>query len=133
LHHNQHIHSEPADTNCNSSVEIEPLGCGAETFYYSIILKVTDAGGFSTTQEVLLFPDCQSLCPMLKFLDRDGLGAIHWQLVGDTAHLYWVEGSTNLVDWSLVTTVQPVTGVAEFDDPDAGALGFRFYRAVLVP
>jgi hypothetical protein len=44
-----------------------------------------------------------------------------------------VEGSTNLVGWTPLTTVQPVGGVADFNDPTAAYLGFRFYRALLIP
>ena len=32
-----------------------------------------------------------------------------------------------------VTTVRPATGTAEFNDPDAVILRYRFYRAALAP
>jgi glucose/arabinose dehydrogenase len=133
LHHNNHIHSDPPDTNCASFVTISPLGCDGQTYYYSIALKVTDSAGLSTTQEVRLHPDCQSLSPILTYLGRDELGAVRWQLAGDPARNYLIEGSTNLMDWSPVTSVAPLTGSAEFDDPGASNLRFRFYRATLVP
>jgi len=133
LHHNHHVHSDPADTNCTSTVTISPLGCDGQTYYYSLVLKVTDSAGLSTAQEVRLYPDCQSLSPVLRFLSRDQTGVIHWQLVGDPTRVYAVEGSTNLIDWSQVTAVQPVGGAAEFDDSSAGNFRFRFYRAVLAP
>jgi len=53
--------------------------------------------------------------------------------MGDPSRTYLVEGSTNLVLWSPVTSVQPAAGVAEFNDPSAATLHFRFYRAALVP
>lgn len=133
LHHNNHIHSDPADTNCTSSVTIAPLGCDGQTYFYIIALKVTDSAGLSTTQEARLYPDCQALAPVLRFLERDGFGAIRWQLTGDPARTYQVEGSTNLVDWIPVTSIAPVAGATEFNDPGAGNLRFRFYRAVLAP
>jgi glucose/arabinose dehydrogenase len=132
LHHNNHIHSDPPDTNCASSVTISPLGCDGQTYYYSLALTVTDSAGLSTTREVRLFPDCASDSPVLKFLGRDGTGRIRWQLMGDPARTYSIEGSTNLVDWTSVTTVQPFGGLAEFNDPSEG-FSFRFYRAVWVP
>jgi len=96
-------------------------------------LTVTDAAGLSTTQEVRLYPDCRALAPVLKYLGRDAFGAVRWQLTGDSARTYQVEGSTNLVDWSEMITVQPVAGAAEFGDLTAGDFRFRFYRAVLAP
>ena len=39
--HSNHIHSDPADTNCTSTVTISPLGCDGQMYYYSIALKVT--------------------------------------------------------------------------------------------
>ncbi|HYV32697.1 MAG TPA: PQQ-dependent sugar dehydrogenase [Candidatus Binatia bacterium] len=133
LHHNNHIHADPVDTNCATSTVISPLGCDGETYYYSIILQVTDAAGLTTAQEVQLYPDCPEQPAVLKYLGRDEAGAIRWQLTGDPTRSYRVEHSTNLVAWSTVTTIQPVAGLAEFDDPSAGALPFRFYRAVLLP
>jgi glucose/arabinose dehydrogenase len=133
LHHNQHTHADPVDTNCTTSTVISPVGCDGENYFYSIILKVTDAAGLSTTREVRVYPDCPGQPPILKYLGREGTGAIRWQLTGDSARTYLVEGSTNLVGWSPVTSVQPVTGTAEFNDANASALQFRFYRAVLVP
>jgi PKD repeat protein len=133
LHHNSHIHSDPPDTNCASSVTVAPLGCDGQTYYYTIALRVTDAAGLSTTQEVRLDPDCPTSAPVLRFLGRDGLGVIRWELTGEPARTYRIEGSTNLFDWISVTSVTAVGGTNEFLDPTAVDFGFRFYRAVLVP
>ena len=133
LHHNNHTHADPVDTNCATATVISPVGCDGENYFYSIVLRVTDAAGLATTQEVRLYPDCPEQPAILKYLGRDGTGTIRWQLTGDSARTYLVEGSTNLVGWSPVTTVQPAAGTAEFDDASASAQQFRFYRAVLVP
>jgi glucose/arabinose dehydrogenase len=133
LHHNNHIHADPVDTNCTTTTVISPLGCDGEIYYYSIILKVTDAAGLAATDEVRLYPDCHEQAALLKYLGRDGDGTLHWQLSGDPTRTYLVEGSTNLATWTSVTTVRPATGVAEFDDASAATLRYRFYRAVLVP
>ena len=131
LHHNNHIHSDPPDTNCASTITISPLGCDGQTYFYTVALTVTDSAGLSTTQEVTLHPDCQSLAPGLKFLSRDALGIIRWQLTGDPARTYLVEGSTNLVDWIPVTAITPTGGASAFSDTSASDLRFRFYRATL--
>ena len=133
LHHNNHIHTDPIDTNCTSIVSIAPLGCDGQTYYYTVALTVTDIAGLSTTREVRLDPDCQALAPLLQFLGRDGLGTIRWQLTGDPARAYIVEGSTNLMDWTPVTSITPSAGSEEFSDPGAAKLRYRFYRAVLSP
>ena len=60
LHHEAHLHPDPVDTTRRTSTVLVPYGCGAETYYYTISLTVTDAGGLATTQEVRLNPDCAS-------------------------------------------------------------------------
>jgi glucose/arabinose dehydrogenase len=133
LHHNSHTHADPPDTNCATTTVISPIGCNDATYFYRITLKVTDAAGLATTREVRLYPDCGQQPSVLKYLGRDGTGAIRWELTGATNRNYVVEGSTNLIGWSSITNVQPAVGTAEFTDSSAGAFQFRFYRAVLVP
>lgn len=59
LRHNTHDHGNPPDTNHVTSAEIEPTPCdGINTYFYRIILKVTDIGGLTTTREVRMYPDC---------------------------------------------------------------------------
>ena len=58
LHHDEHEHPEPVVTTKDASAITSPLGCGVETYYYRIILKVTDLSGLSTTKEVDLYPYC---------------------------------------------------------------------------
>lgn len=59
LHHNNHNHGNPVDTNHAASAVIEPTGCDeTNIYYYRIILTVTDPQGLATTKEVRLFPDC---------------------------------------------------------------------------
>ena len=42
-----------------------------------------------------------------------------------------VQASTDLNQWSPVSTVTNLTGTLEFTDPDTAILMRRFYRAVL--
>ena len=58
LHHQTHQHPDPVDTTRQTSTTIVPYGCGTETYYYTILLTVTDAGGLSATQEVRFDPNC---------------------------------------------------------------------------
>jgi PKD repeat protein len=66
LHHETHEHPEPIDTAPQTTTSIDPLGCGAETYYYTIDLTVTDATGLSTKQRVRLDPD-YSTAPAYTF------------------------------------------------------------------
>lgn len=63
LFHNTHNHPEPVDANVNSSTVISGAGCNGETFYYTVALTVTDAGGLSGTSERTILPRCQSIAP----------------------------------------------------------------------
>ena len=59
LHHNDHNHGSPVDTNHATTAVIEPTGCdGINIYYYRILLTVTDPQGLATTREVRLYPDC---------------------------------------------------------------------------
>ncbi|OUJ71422.1 PKD domain-containing protein [Hymenobacter crusticola] len=60
LHHDNHEHPEPVVSSVEAKATISPLGCGTETYYYRILLTVTDALGLATTQEMQLYPDCTS-------------------------------------------------------------------------
>ncbi len=71
LHHASHEHPDPVDTTRQTSTTIVPYGCGAETYYYRIVLTVTDAGGLATTQEVRLDPDCNATSFVLVDADAD--------------------------------------------------------------
>ncbi|WP_216688109.1 InlB B-repeat-containing protein [Hymenobacter siberiensis] len=69
LHHLTHLHPDPVDTIRQTSTIVGPYGCGAEAYYYTIALTVTDAGGLSTTQQVRLDPDCTT--PSFTLVDAD--------------------------------------------------------------
>jgi len=59
LHHNDHFHSDPPITQCSgATTEISPLGCGASsTYWFSILLTVTDEHGLAATDQHQIFPD----------------------------------------------------------------------------
>ncbi|WP_457068143.1 InlB B-repeat-containing protein [Hymenobacter sp. UYAg731] len=69
LHHLTHQHPDPVDTTRQTSTMVGPYGCGAEAYYYTVSLTVTDAGGLSTTQQVRLDPDCTT--PSFTLVDAD--------------------------------------------------------------
>ena len=59
LHHNDHFHSDPPIAQCSgATTEISPLGCGeSSTYWFSILLTVTDEHGLATTDVHQIFPD----------------------------------------------------------------------------
>ncbi len=50
--------AENIDTNHITSTLISRVGCNGETYYWKIILTVTDAAGLSTVDSSLMFPLC---------------------------------------------------------------------------
>jgi len=63
FHHNNHIHPESPVTTPTGSTMITGEGCYADDFSYEVRLKVTDAGGLSTTVTHWLYPRCSSIAP----------------------------------------------------------------------
>ncbi len=60
LHHNNHEHPNPVDTNHATTSITYPIGCDGNLYYYRFILTVTDPAGLSTVTEVDLYPNCSS-------------------------------------------------------------------------
>ena len=58
LHHNDHIHSEPVQTDCEAMAPTSPVGCDGNTYFFRATLTVTDAHGLATTRAVDLLPNC---------------------------------------------------------------------------
>ncbi|HRD54047.1 MAG TPA: PKD domain-containing protein [Flavobacteriales bacterium] len=75
LHHNTHTHPEPADNNMSTSTMISGVGCDGETYYYVVSLRVTDAGGLSTTVEREIHPRCHAIAPTAIILASVSNGA----------------------------------------------------------
>ena len=67
LHHNNHEHPQPVDTNHVTSTVLSPIGCDGNLYYYRIVLIVTDAAGLSATNEVDLYPACTNRAPIASF------------------------------------------------------------------
>jgi fibronectin type 3 domain-containing protein/glucose/arabinose dehydrogenase len=59
MHHNNHVHTEPAITDCNTSATLSAVGCDGETYFYTAELTVTDPQGLSTTDTVQINPACE--------------------------------------------------------------------------
>ncbi|MEZ4987001.1 MAG: PQQ-dependent sugar dehydrogenase [Saprospiraceae bacterium] len=58
LQHNDHTHPEPLIYEQNPTVVISPVGCDGEDYSYLIECTVTDQGGLSATDAVVIYPNC---------------------------------------------------------------------------
>jgi len=63
LHHNNHSHPDPSDTNHVTTTLVSPIGCDGNVYFYRIRLTVSDPAGLSTVAEVDLYPDCSTNTP----------------------------------------------------------------------
>ncbi|TKB58556.1 LamG-like jellyroll fold domain-containing protein [Ferrimonas aestuarii] len=63
LHHNNHFHEDPPIARCEAEVQLAPVGCRGQTYFYEVVLTVTDAHGLSTQRRRVIQPDCASLSP----------------------------------------------------------------------
>jgi hypothetical protein len=59
-------------------------------------------------------------------------GQFGFTLTGQSATSYWIEDSTNLLNWTTVATNTATNGTLVFTAPRS-ATGSRFYRAVVAP
>jgi hypothetical protein len=58
-------------------------------------------------------------------------GRVQLRFTGDSATTYFVEASTNLVDWETIgEAVDLGDGTFDFEDKDAATMPNRFYRIV---
>jgi|GEM_PF-3427279 len=68
LHRDNHTHSEPFDTQAESSTVLTPVGCDGETYSFAIGLTVTDTHELSAGDSDRLLPACT---PMSGNHDQD--------------------------------------------------------------
>ncbi|HNQ73118.1 MAG TPA: hypothetical protein PKN95_05890 [Verrucomicrobiota bacterium] len=57
----------------------------------------------------------------------------HLTRPGSNGEWFRIEGSTNLVDWTVLVTNSVTDGAIHFVDPDADSLPQRFYRVIPGP
>lgn len=95
LQHNSHQHLESVDTNKVTSAVISPIGCVPfATYYFRVILSVTDPAGLTTVDSVRLYPACspplasftsdvQQICPgdTVSFTDLSTIFPIQWKWI----------------------------------------------------
>ncbi|MBI4664330.1 MAG: S8 family serine peptidase [Verrucomicrobia bacterium] len=79
----------------------------------------------------------QPLAPRLVSESLAGVsqgGPFRLHLLGDPGKTYWIQASSNLVDWATIATNQTASdGLLEWTEAIGAATVPRFYRAVLSP
>ncbi len=64
LHHNEHIHPGVTATGSSGSFVVEDHGSAGETFFYEIVLTVTDSAGLTDTKRVNVIPESPAPPPV---------------------------------------------------------------------
>jgi hypothetical protein len=57
-----------------------------------------------------------------------GNGSVEFSVADVSGNSQFIEASTNLVIWSVLTNLLPSVEVVRFVDPDSPAYQYRFYR-----
>jgi len=100
LHHNTHTHPEPIDPNPSTSATISGVGCDGETYYYTVALTVTDAGGLSSTAMHTLLPRCYAIPPTAVVVATPLFGEAPLLVQFDGSSSY-APGSIAAYQWDL--------------------------------
>ncbi|MCA8961631.1 MAG: PQQ-dependent sugar dehydrogenase, partial [Planctomycetes bacterium] len=114
LHHETHSHPEPWDHACETTTVTSPLGCGAEVYFYRVVLEVTDAAGLSTSAEVTLLPDCEA---------GGGGGVIHATADPETLTVVQGHGAAFVVIVENAGAVELTAPSLDIDVDDVALIG----------
>lgn len=133
LHHNNHEHRHPVDTNHITTTVVSPVGCDGNTYFYRIILTVTDPAGLLSRAEVALYPDCTANHPQNLVVQNLGNGSYQIRAYGFPGQDYLVQYTASLLNpvWQTLITNSPGSlGFFEFVDAPNPLTSARFYRSV---
>lgn len=108
----------------DSAVNI-PVSAGQTNFI--VIDGFNGASGVARLQTTLVTPG--KLTPV-GFTAQN---TFRLRLTGQPAMHFTLEGSTNCVNWTSLTTNTSSSGFFEFTDPRSTNVPFRFYRALMLP
>ncbi|HXR48465.1 MAG TPA: Ig-like domain-containing protein [Candidatus Limnocylindrales bacterium] len=114
-------------------ITIVPIDDGPPDVNKTVILTLTPST--NTPPDYLLgFPRCAAAIildpkPCAASSALPG-GCFHFTAPGPDAAWFYVQCSTDLVNWTTICTNQVINGSIDFVDPDAAGNPSRFYRAV---
>jgi Immunoglobulin I-set domain/Proprotein convertase P-domain len=97
------------------------------------LFVVDDHGGQQgvLTRWMLDFGRAEFVFPNVRLTSPVTLtnGALQMELRGEPGKTYFLEASTNLVNWTIIQTNQLLTPTMPLTDETASQFGYRFYRA----
>lgn len=96
LHHDTHFHPGTIDRRSETMTIIDPLGCGVESYWYTIYLTVTDPAGLSGMDTVSLYPYCGPA--IARYLTLEG------SVEDDDIKLSWVTDRHEAVAFEVEKT-----------------------------
>jgi len=110
LIHNTHKHTEPIDTNRNTTAVISRIGCNGDNYSWGIKLTVTDGAGLSTTDSIRIIPFCGgTLFAELKTFTvttQDKTNIINWVTASEINMSYFlVERSYDGINFTSIARV----------------------------
>ncbi len=146
LHHNTHNHPEVPNSQVSPSVSLQGLGCDGETYYYEIVLTVTDAAGLATTRTSTITPNCSSLPVTLlsfKGMQHGAVGGtatwniLTWKVHQTKVSHYEIERSNDGIAFEKIGVVSALSGSTgyykEFTFTDVKPVkGNNYYRLKMV-
>lgn len=108
------------------------------SFRYSAPFLLTNSATFSANafapgfNSSVAVSDLFTVLPGLRFSGSSYLsnGVFGVQISGTTNNAYVLQGSTNFLNWTSITTNVPASSPFTVTDPQAGAFRYRFYRVM---
>ncbi|MEY2409363.1 MAG: hypothetical protein QOF48_2033 [Verrucomicrobiota bacterium] len=101
---------------------------GSQTGGYSVL--VTNVVGSVLSQTAILTLTGQPILTEPEYLSN---GTMRFKLLGNSNQSYFIEVSTNLVDWPTLTNLLATNALTPFLDGTNPGITNRFYRARLAP
>ena len=132
VHHKDHFHREPADTQVLSSLIVSPLGCADEAFWYRIELTVTDPLGLSSTRTARIWPRCgpaDGFVADLTATATERAVQLDWvyQTAPDSLAARLVQRSTDGMRWTTLDQATTFSSTETYLDTDP-SVGDNQYR-----
>lgn len=99
----------------------------------SYAVVVTNTLGVVTSSNALLTVNTAVQAPQFQSVSVLPNGTVQMVLNGQAGSSYAIDGSSNLVDWTLLTTFVNTNGTYQFTDTSSTNKPLGFYRARLLP
>jgi hypothetical protein len=99
----------------------------------TVVLSYTPDASYiigSPGSAMITIADNEAPLPSISNMRRESDGTFRMTIQGEVGRSYRVDGSTDLINWTSVTTWMSETPTMIFTDPQATTFQRRFYRVV---